>query len=968
MTSFSLRLIIAIFLASAGLAHSQPPLRPRTDRYGDVLPEGAIARLGTLRLTHLGGIEAVAISPDGTVAASGVRHGKDKYLGERTIHEAKGFMLKEGVRVTEATIRLWNVKTGELLRQLSTPDAPVSHIRFTQDGKTFFAGCGKFLCCWESNTGKKVWEQEAIVDGRFHYGVHLQEIFQFGNTLVSLHSGKIICPVEKDGGVSFHYHPQRVVRFWNAKTGATLPLAKPFQTTINAQTRVPVLLHEVALTPDLKHAALALSEGDPLPRDRERNSFRDDLWKYPNSRVDVIAVASGKVLMSIANPDGEFGKLAISADGSHVATLTGKTIETPFKEDGRSGVRIDTRKDLWWASVEKREKHFLAKKLASDQNLAFIGKDRLAAKDSESKVTVWRLDTGAQVEKHDVRPELFSSASAAGVAVESRQNVVRLIDVKSGKPLHAFEGHRTAPSLRFAVHSNDMLISRDEESAIFWDSRTWKPTKSVPMPKDADLRARWFRDCDTEFDRGICVEKGLYSHKGERDLELRDIKTDKIVRRVDGKGEQHHRCYFSAAGNRLKCEADGSFLFFDVETGKQLAKAPGDPENVHYMWYRHPEISTHGKYFAKTATDERPAIELYDVETGKLLRKLKPKFGISALLGRSSSILKFKFSPDEQLVFGEVHESSGTDGGFSSERVSITIWNAETGEVLQDLVLDPAMHVFWRETLSRSLVDVMAISHDRRFVAVARASGRSWERAFESTPIEIWEVASGEKRGELQGHGPIADLAFSHDDRCLASSSDDSTILIWDLNRPLQPLKRGKRLTEQELDECWRTLFQRDAGKAEVAIWELIDFTDESLPYLAKKLRPSQVPDAVRMRNLFADLGSNNFKTRTRANDELARFGELILTQIEQAIKETDSLEARKRLESLAEMARASSRPFGSMTRIGEWRALEILEKIGSPPAIKILRELANGAPNGQLTIAARAALARADSRMNGAR
>lgn len=186
--SFSFRLvgIIAFFLASAGPAHCQPPRNPRTDCYGDALPEGAIARLGTLRLTHLGGIEVVAISPDGTVAASGVRQGKEKHLSERIVQQAEGLTIKEVVRVTEATIRLWNVKTGELLRELSTPDAPVTHIRFATDGKTFFAGCGKFLCCWESDTGKKVWQQEAIVGDQFHDGVRLQEVIQAGDTLASL--------------------------------------------------------------------------------------------------------------------------------------------------------------------------------------------------------------------------------------------------------------------------------------------------------------------------------------------------------------------------------------------------------------------------------------------------------------------------------------------------------------------------------------------------------------------------------------------------------------------------------------------------------------------------------------------------------------------------------------------------------------------------------------------------------------
>jgi WD40 repeat protein len=182
-------------------------------------------------------------------------------------------------------------------------------------------------------------------------------------------------------------------------------------------------------------------------------------------------VATGKVLLSIANPDGEFGKLAISADGSNVATLTGKTIETPFKEEGYSGVRIDTRKNLWWASVEQREKHLLAKELAPVQNLTFVGKDRLAAKDSESKVTVWRLDTGARVEKHDVPPETFTSACAAGVAVESWQNSIRLIDVKSGKPLHTFEGHRSAASLRFAILSNDTLAKGASGSRLTREAR-----------------------------------------------------------------------------------------------------------------------------------------------------------------------------------------------------------------------------------------------------------------------------------------------------------------------------------------------------------------------------------------------------------------------------------------------------------------------------------------------------------------
>jgi hypothetical protein len=186
--------------------------------------------------------------------------------------------------------------------------------------------------------------------------------------------------------------------------------------------------------------------------------------------------------------------------------------------------------------------------------------------------------------------------------------------------------------------------------------------------------------------------------------------------------------------------------------------------------------------------------------------------------------------------------------------------------------------------------------------------------------------------------------------------------LIWDLNRPLHARKRSARLTEKQLN-CWKTLFERDAAKADLAIWSLVERPDDSLPFIRRKLRPSPIPDIGRVRRLFADLDSDNFKTRIQANGELAKLGELILPQIERALKETDKPESRRRLEALAKIARESSGPFGSMARVGEWRALEVVEKTGRPEAIAILRDLANGCPDSQLAIAAKAALERTEAR-----
>ena len=87
---FSLLLAVGLTAGLAGMAQQRPAEKPpaekesklpeqpakkpraRTDRHGDPLPEGAVARLGTLRWRAAGEVASLALSPDGkmTVTAS----------------------------------------------------------------------------------------------------------------------------------------------------------------------------------------------------------------------------------------------------------------------------------------------------------------------------------------------------------------------------------------------------------------------------------------------------------------------------------------------------------------------------------------------------------------------------------------------------------------------------------------------------------------------------------------------------------------------------------------------------------------------------------------------------------------------------------------------------------------------------------------------------------------------------------
>src|SRR5436309_2143764 len=133
------RLIFAWLLFVPGLAAAEEksPAPRRLDRYGDPLPPGAVARLGTVRLLTEDLTDAVAFSPDGKLLATG------------------GY---------STPLRLWDVSTGKTVRQLRGQEvkeelsyASTFALAFSPRGRLLFSGGqDKAVHVWEVSTGREI--------------------------------------------------------------------------------------------------------------------------------------------------------------------------------------------------------------------------------------------------------------------------------------------------------------------------------------------------------------------------------------------------------------------------------------------------------------------------------------------------------------------------------------------------------------------------------------------------------------------------------------------------------------------------------------------------------------------------------------------------------------------------------------------------------------------------------------------
>jgi WD40 repeat protein len=675
---------------------------PRIDLSGDPLPEGAVARLGTVRLRHPRPVEAVGFSPDGKLLISAGNYGSIHFWDPASGQQSRppvtmqvpahwALAIVQGGKVLlwrrgGQSLALYDLGAGQATS--IEAGASAEYFALAPDGKTFVVSNGrhaKNLSLWTTAPGKLLRRFESA-----HNAVRKLAISPNGKLLAvgtSVPAGGIL-----------RIRVGSTLGIWDMASGK----------------RVRSLSHDVyasalAFSPDSK----TLAVGSPQEIsfwDVATGELRHKVKAHGSFVTCLAFSADGKTLASAANGK-EVGSLR--GEGDHVIlvwdTTAGKVRQRlalgpdraqamTFSPDGKklAAAGLGTAVRLWDMTTGRE---LFGHSGHQDQVtcLAFAPNGKaLASGGGDGVLFLWDPATGRtrrRLTAHlSMVPAVAFRPDGKMLASAGMHDVIRLWDPASGRALGRLKGHRGQPAtLSLAFGRDGTLASGGGDGMVrLWDTAKLKELRELAGHKGEVMRLAFSPD-------GSKLASGVGDSWGQFSLRLWDLTEAKKHRWLQTKLRVNGLVFAPDGRSLLSLHTGMGLKLWDTATGQPIPTALDGKE----VWGT--ATTAIGSPDGRTlATGEYEGyVVLWEVVTGQERRRFVGHRGPGGALAfgpdgrpapgrmppaRSAPVAALAFSPDGRTV------------ASAADDTTILVWDVASRIAGRP---PPALAVLWDDLASR---------------------------------------------------------------------------------------------------------------------------------------------------------------------------------------------------------------------------------------------------------------------------